>query len=759
MDSQEPMGRIREPATVRVAMWSSRHRWPVAGLWFVATIGLFVLSLAGGGIKAEDPNGNPNESRTESAKAYAVFDGGASRDPSEDVLVVITHPTLKVTDPAYQAFVAKSIADLKALTVDEHGARVPVFDTIADPASAPPQAGLVSPDLTAARVVATIKGDKATVERRLVPVRPAIAAIEGNADGFIVHTVDQTLTSEDITNLINSSLDTTFLTIGLTFIILLATFGALVASIVPLVLAITAVIAGFGILGVFSQIVTPVSPYASQLLILIGLAVSVDYSLFMITRFRSERRRGREILDAIEIASSTAGRAVFFSGIAVMISIAGLFLIDVSLFRSMAIGTIGVIFVAIIGSLTFLPAVLAILGDRINRGRVPYFGREREEGSGVWGRMVTAVMRRPIPLALAAVGFLLLLALPVLHLRIGVTDITSFPDKIDGVQAIRLLNEKWPQGSTETMDVAVTGYDRPEVKAAVQAFEQQGLTVPGLSQPVKVYPSSDGTVALVTFTMGGSGQNDPASQATVREVRSTTVPADFGALSGVNVYVAGDAAQALDVTRIYTDAIPIVFAFVLGLSFLLLLVVFHSIVIPIKAIVLNLLSAGAAYGVVVFVFQDDILHGALGIAPSSVIESWVPIFIFTILFGLSMDYHVFILTRVKEARDRGLDSRSAVARGIAITAGTITSAATIMVVVFLAFVTIPFSFIQQLGLGLAVAVLIDATIVRSVLLPATMTVLGDWNWWLPGFLRWLPKVTIEGEPEDAPAEPVPAPAT
>ena len=759
MDTQEPTGRIREPATVRVAMWSSRHRWPVAGLWVVATIGLFVLSLAGGGIKAEDPNGNPNESKTESAEAYAVFDGGASQDPSEDVLVVITHPTLKVTDPGFQAFVARTVADLKALTVEENGAQVPVFDAIGDPASAPPQAGLVAPDLTAARVVATIKGDKATVERRLAPVRPAIAAIEGNTEGFVVHTVSNTLTSEDITSLINSSLDTTFLTIGLTFIILLATFGALVASIVPLVLAITAVVAGFGILGLFSQAVTPVSAYASQLLILIGLAVSVDYSLFMITRFRSERRRGREILDAIEIASSTAGRAVFFSGIAVMISIAGLFLIDVSLFRSMAIGTIGVIFVAIIGSLTFLPAALAILGDRINRGRVPYFGRERDEGSGVWGRMVTAVMRRPIPLALAAVAFLFLLALPVLHLRIGVTDITSFPDKIDGVQAIRLLNEKWPSGSTETMDVAVTGYDRPEVKAAVDAFEQQGLTVPGLGQPVKVYPSSDGTVALVTFTMGGNGQNDPASQATVREIRSTTVPAVFGALGGVHVYVAGDAAQALDVTRIYTDAIPIVFAFVLGLSFLLLLVVFHSIVIPIKAIVLNLLSAGAAYGVVVFVFQDDILHGALGIAPSSVIESWVPIFIFTILFGLSMDYHVFILTRVKEARDRGLDSRSAVARGIAITAGTITSAATIMVVVFLAFVTIPFSFIQQLGLGLAVAVLIDATIVRSVLLPATMTVLGDWNWWLPGFLRWLPKVTIEGEPEDAPAEPVVAPAT
>ena len=209
----------------------------------------------------------------------------------------------------------------------------------------------------------------------------------------------------------------------------------------------------------------------------------------------------------------------------------------------------------------------------------------------------------------------------------------------------------------------------------------------------------------------------------------------------------GNAAQAVDITAIYTDAMPLIFAFVLGMSFLLLLVVFHSIVIPIKAILLNLLSAGAAYGVVVAVFQDDILRGAFGIASSSVIESWVPIFIFTILFGLSMDYHVFILTRVKEARDRGLDSRAAVARGIAITSGTITSAATIMVVVFLTFVTIPFAFIQELGLGLAVAVLIDATIVRSVLLPASMTILGDWNWWLPRFLRWLPRVTIEGEPE------------
>jgi putative drug exporter of the RND superfamily len=739
---------IREPATVRVAMWSSRHRWPVALVWFVGTIALVLASGLAGGIRAEDPNGNPNQAQTESAKALSVFNQGGSATPTEDVLIVVTHPGLKVTDPAFRTFVSQTTAKLRALTVSENGASTPVFTSVADPATAPPQAGLVSPDLSAVRIVGTIQGDQATVEDHLVPVRPAIAAIEadGTAQGFVVHTLSQTLTSEDITNLINSSLDTTFGTIGLTFIILLITFGALVAAIVPLVLAVTALLGAFGIFGLYSQAVSPVSPYATQLIILIGLAVSVDYSLFMITRFRTERRHGRDRLDAIEIASATAGRAVFFSGLAVMIALAGLFLIDVSIFRSMAIGTIGVVFVAVVGSLTFLPATLAILGDRVNRGRVPYFGREREEGSGLWSRLIGFVMRRPIPLGLAAVAFLLLLASPALHLRIGVTDITSFPDQIDGVQAVKTLYARWPQGSTQNLQVAVTGFDKQATKAAVTAFETAGSAIPGLSDPT-VVPSRDGSVAMVSFVIAGNGQNDPASQAIVEQVRSSTVPASFSGLSGVRAYVTGEAAQALDVTRIYTDAIPLVFAFVLGLSFLLLLIVFHSIVIPIKAIVLNLLSTAAAYGVVVAVFQDDLLGGRLGIASSSVIESWVPIFIFTILFGLSMDYHVFILTRVKEARDRGLDSRSAVARGIALTAGTITSAATIMVVVFLAFVTIPFAFIQELGLGLAVAVLIDATIVRSVLLPATMAVLGDWNWYLPPFLRWLPRVTIEGEPE------------
>ena len=608
----------------------------------------------------------------------------------------------------------------------------------------------------------------------IAPVLPILAEARSANPNLAIHAVASTFINDDINALISSGLDDSLrLTIPLTFIILLFAFGAIVASVVPLVLAITSLVAAFGILGIYSQIVGPVSPNATQLIVLIGLAVAVDYSLFMITRFRVERRAGRDRAKAIEVSSSTAGRAVFFSGLAVMISLAGLITLGVSLFTSMAIGTISVVFVSVIGSLTFLPATLSILGDRVNLGRpaawlprlaaalpvapIRRWGRSalawlderaaRQEGSGFWGRLVTRVMAHPIPMTIASVALLLLIASPVLHLRTGITDITGFPDSIDGVAGIKLLNEKWPQGTELQLQVVVTDFDQPATKAAIEQLKTKGLAVPGLSEPVEVTPSHDGKVALVSFTMGGN-RNDEVNRALVRQVRTEVNPAVFGALPDVRTYVTGDAAFTVDTTQVYADGVPLIFAFVLGLSFLLMLVAFHSIVIPIKAILLNLLSTAAAYGVLVLVFQDGWFAGPLGITPSGIIESWVPLFIFTILFGLSMDYHLFILTRIKEARDRGLESRPAVAKGISVTAGVITSAASIMVVVFAVFVTLPFVFIQQLGLGLAVAVLIDATIIRSVLLPASMTLLGDWNWWMPRFLDWIPRVTIEGDPDE-----------
>ena len=691
--ARDPAG--REPATVRVAMWSARHRWPVAAAWFVATIGVFVLSLALGGIDAADANANPNERKLEASEAYDVFNAGGTNDPYEQVLVVIGGAPGATADPTFKATVSDLAAKLKAANAPLNGTQTPTFDQLVDPFQAPPEAGLVSADGSTVRIVGRINGDKDRVTPLIAPVRGIIDTARAANPTLRVHAISSTFINEDINALISTGLDDSLkLTIPLTFIILLVAFGAIVASVVPLILAICSLLAAFGILGIYSQVFGSVSPNATQLIVLIGLAVAVDYSLFMITRFRVERRAGRDRAKAIEVSSSTAGRAVFFSGLAVMISLAGLITLGVSLFTSMAIGTISVVLVSVIGSLTFLPATLSILGDRVNAGRpstwlprilaalplgpISRWGRSalgwldrraaRPEGSGFWAALVNAVMARPIAMALVSAAVLLALAFPVLHLRTGITDITGFPDSIDGVAGIKLLNEKWPQGLELQLQVVVTDADKPETKAAIETLKAEGLKIQGLSEPVDVTPSKDGKVALVSFTMSG-GQNDDANRQIVRQVRSQLDPSVFGSLPGVRTLVTGDAAFSVDVTKVYTDGTPLIFVFVLGLSFLLMLIAFHSIVIPIKAILLNLLSSAAAYGVLVLVFQEGFMAKPLGITSGGVIESWVPIFIFTILFGLSMDYHLFILTRIKEARDRGLGSRDAVAKGISVTVG------------------------------------------------------------------------------------------
>ncbi|MES2210483.1 MAG: MMPL family transporter [Chloroflexota bacterium] len=774
----EPSSR-REPWTVRVAMWSARHRWPVFALWFVFTIGIFATSLLAGGVRALDADTDPSGPRLEAQEAYDVMGAGKPVAPSERLLIVLDGGTGAATDPAFKAAVADLLADLAAARATVDGIDTPTFDSLVDPFVAPPEAGLISADGTTVQVVGNVPGERTQVSVLLTPIPAIVDAARAAMPSATIHVVSSTLINDDINALISHDLDSSLrITLPLTFAILLIAFGAIVASLIPLILAVTSLLAAFGLIGLYSQLVAAVSPNATQLIVLIGLAVAVDYTLFMVTRFRTERRLGRSVPLAIEVSSSTAGRAVFFSGLAVMISLAGLLTLGIPLFTSMAVGTIGVVLVSVVGSLTFLPATLAIVGDRVNLGRpatwiprlmirlpgsplrargqagMDWLERRagRPEGSGVWARLVTAVMARPVAMLGASSLLLILLAVPVLHLRTGLTDITGFPSSIDGVAGIRLVNEKWPRGTDLRLDVVVTKADRADVGAAIERLKVEALAIPELSGPARQRFSEDGRTAMVSFTMGG-GRNDEANRDAVRQVREVLRPRIFGDLADIRVLVSGQAAVALDIVGIYANGTPRIFAFVLGLSFLLMLVAFHSIVIPIKAIILNLLSTGAAFGVLVLVFQDGWLAEPLGITPGGVIESWVPIFIFTILFGLSMDYHLFILTRIKEARDRGLGSRAAVARGISVTAGTITSAASIMVVVFAAFVSLQFVFIQQLGLGLAVAVFIDATIVRVILLPASMQLLGEWNWWLPRFLRWLPQVMIEGEgPEMAEPE-------
>ena len=457
MSSEQPVpasSLSREPATVRVAMWSARHRWPVVGLWFAATIGLFVASLAIGGINAGDANGNPNDQKLEASEAYDVFNAGGSNDPFEPFLVVVNGGPGATSDPAFKAAVGELVTGLRGAHADVDGSSTPTFDQVPNPFEVPPEAGLVSADGTTVRIVTRVPGDDTRVQALLEPVLPIVNATRAAHPDLVIHVVSSTFINDDINDLISSGLDDSLkLTMPLTFIILLFAFGAIVASIVPLVLAITSLLAAFGILGIYSQVIGPVSPNATQLIVLIGLAVAVDYSLFMVTRFRVERRNGRDRAKAIEISSSTAGRAVFFSGLAVMISLAGLVTLGVSLFTSMAIGTISVVLVSVIGSLTFLPASLSILGDRVNLGRpstwlprivsalplgpLSRWGRSaiawldrrsgRQEGSGFWGRLVTAVMARPIPLTILSAAILLALASPVLHLRTGISDITGVP--------------------------------------------------------------------------------------------------------------------------------------------------------------------------------------------------------------------------------------------------------------------------------------------------------------------------------------------
>jgi RND superfamily putative drug exporter len=741
----------------------------VFALWFVATFGTLGAGFAAGGINALDVNDDSSGEKVESDLAYEVLGAGQPVAPSERFVVVIDGGSGAAASQPFQATVHDLVAAMAAAKASVDGTEQPTFDSVVDPFLVPAEAGLISPDGTTVQVVGNIPGERDTVEQKLVPVPAIVDSARAALPNAEVHVISSTFINRDITKLINDELDGSLrVTIPVTFLILLVAFGAIVASVIPLLLAITSLAAAYGFLALYSQAVGAVSPNATQLIVLMGLAVAVDYSLFMITRFRTERRRGASVPDAIETSSSTAGRAVFFSGIAVVISLGGLVTLGVSLFTSMAVGTMAVVLVSVIGSLTFLPATLAIVGDRVNMGRpitwLPRLLRmrgalaaierraARPAGSGLWATLVSGVMARPLVMALISAAVLIAAASPVTRMRTGTTEITGLPSSIDGIAAIKLVDAKFPLGQDLRLDVVATGADRVDVQAALETLKARILATPGVDGPPTGRMSADGKAQLVTFQLEG-GRNDEANRVIVREVRNELRPEIFGPLeaSGVHLYVAGQTAATLDIVGIYDHATPRIFAFVLGLSFLLMLIAFRSIVIPIKAILLNLLSTAAAFGVMVLVFQEGWFAEPLGIVSGGVIESWVPIFVFTILFGLSMDYHLFILTRIKEARDRGLDSRAAVARGISVTSGTITSAASIMVVVFAVFVTFKFVFIQQLGLGLAVAVFIDATLIRSVLLPATMTLLGDWNWWLPRWLRWLPNVTIEGgsgEPEE-----------
>ena len=460
------------------------------------------------------------------------------------------------------------------------------------------------------------------------------------------------------------------------------------------------------------------------------------------------------------MASDTTGRAVFYAGVTVVLSLAGLFLTFTSIFTSLAIGAVLVVLIAIVGSLTMLPAMLAILGDNINRLRVPIIGRESGEnnGGGIWSAISDRVLARPGVYAAAAAGALILLAAPVVSLNMGFNGgANAFHDAVEGKRGLELLEEHFTSSIAAPAIVVVDVPDvsSPKIQASVDELVGRVEQDSDFFAPFEIKVNSAGDLLYVRVPLVGA-IDDQRSEDAVRHLREDIVSPAF-ADSGADVYVTGQTAGSVDFTDHINDKALYVFAFVLGLSFLLLLVMFRSIVIPVKAIVLNLLSVGAAYGVLVAVFQWGWGVGLLGMESADVIEAWLPLFLFAVLFGLSMDYHMLLLSRIKESYDQGHSNEESVSIGIKLTAGQITSAAAVMVGVFGAFALGREIGLKQFGVGLGVAVLIDATVIRSVLLPASMKLLGDRNWYLPRWLEWLPKVGTgeQSGREDKPADQTP----
>jgi RND superfamily putative drug exporter len=535
-------------------------------------------------------------------------------------------------------------------------------------------------------------------------------------------------------------------------------FGALMAAGIPLILALTAVFATFGLVAVSSQFV-PAAMQAGALVLLIGLAVGVDYSLFYLRREREERAAGRSPRDAIEIAAATSGRAVLVSGLTVIIAMAGMFLTGNEIFASLAAATITVVAIAMLGSLTVLPALLSRLGDKVDRGRVPLVGRlRRDDGEGrIWGAVVDRVLRHPVLSVVLAGGLLVALSIPALQLRMAQPGPDTFPKSIPAVQTYERMQEALP-GTALPANVVVKAPDvnAPEMQAAIQRLQERALASGRMHEPITVDVNDAGTVANITIPIEGKG-TDSVSNASLAELRDEIVPNTVGGLPGAETGVTGLTAQWKDSSEDISSKLPLVVGFVLVFAFSLMLVAFRSPVIAAKAIVLNLLSVGAAYGVLVLVFQHGFGKSFLGFTSTAGIDPVVPLLLFVILFGLSMDYHVFLLSRIRELVQRGMSTDQAVSQGIKTTAGVVTSAAIVMVAVFAVFIALSMLMFKQFGVGLAVAILLDATIVRGVLLPASMKLLGDWNWYLPSWLEWLPRFDV-GESE-APPETKPTPAS
>ena len=724
----------------RMGRWSAQHRKKAIFGWLAFAIALFAISVTSPMKTIVFETSGPGESGRADTILYNDFKQPAGEE------VLIQSRSLTTTDPAFKTAVQAVIAGVSKL------------DAVAKVKSpyAPGNSGFVSADKHSALVRIEIRGPSEDAVNKIDPIVARVAEVQKANPELYVGSFGESTGKALLASFGDDLKRAGLFSVPLTLIILLVAFGALVAAGIPLLLGLTSVLATLGLVAVISKVL-PMSGDISAIVLLIGLAVGVDYTMFYLKREREERAAGRSKDAALEAAAATSGRSVLVSGSTVLVAMAGMFFTADATFASFGVATMTVVAVAMLGSLTVLPALLSKLGDKVDRGRLSFIhGRRRNGESRLWGAIIDRVLRRPLVSAVLAGGLLLAIAVPALQLQTAQPSIDTSPQKLLGTY--NRIKAAYPgEGNGTTVVLKAPNVEAPAVRVAVGELKRRALATGVMNEPIDVDTNAAKTVASITIATEGDG-TDSRSNAALTALRDDIIPATIGALPESEVAVTGMTAYTRDFKQQMKTVAPLVLSFVLLFAFGLMLVSFRSVVIAAKAVLLNLLSVGAAYGVLVLVFQHGWGKGLLGFEFTGGIDPFLPILLFVILFGLSMDYHVFILSRIREAYDKGMNTDEAVADGIKSTAGVVTSAAAVMVAVFAIFATLQAMILKQFGVGLAAAVLIDATLIRAILLPASMKLLGDWNWYLPNWLEWLPRFDHGGSIEpDEPAKPATAP--
>ncbi|MCK9898914.1 MMPL family transporter [Frankia sp. Cpl3] len=719
----------------RAARWSVRHRRLAISGWLLGVVLLTVLGSLVGTHTLKDSDYSVGE---DGRAQRTLADHGFATPASESVLIQRPQPAADRAAVLADAGLRAAIGDVSARItatgeVDGLRAPIPLPDAEADP-------NLVSTDLRSVLVTFEMRGDEETAADRIEPVLAAVDAAAQEHPGLLVEQVGEASADKALGDTVGKDFKRAeLLAIPLTLGILLAVFGAVVAALIPVALALTAFVAALGVVAFTSRLL-PTDETATSVMLLIGLAVGVDYALFYVRREREERAAGRSPREALEIAADTSGHAVLVSGLTVAVSMAGLLITGLSVFSGIAGGTVVVVLIAVLGSLTVLPAVLSALGDRVELLRLPWHRRPEQRGRrararahaqaqeparpGIMGRL----LRHPGPVAVVTGGLLIALAVPALGLRTSEPGMDDLPDDLPIMQSYARVQDAFPGEQTAAV-VVVSAADvrSPDVSAALDGLRRLAVDSGVMFEPVTTEISADGEVAKVAIPIAGSGTDEESQQALTR-LRTEIIPASIGTLSTVTADVTGWTAGSVDFNKQLNGRTPLVIGFVLVLAFLLLLAAFRSAIVAAAAVALNLLSVAAAYGLLVVVFQHHWADGLLGYTSTGAITNWLPLMLFVILFGLSMDYQVFVLSRVREAYDAGLPMREAVLAGVRRSAGVVTSAAVIMVAVFSIFATLSQVSMKQLGVGLGAAILLDATVIRVILMPAVLTLIGDRAW-------------------------------